>query len=226
MKRLISMLLVIGLALWVVSMVEAATSVPVTATASVTQELNLTVSISKVDSKGTDTYTDDTWDPTPVTSMAFGSLTHTLASGADAGTLYSTPYYYVALLGGSSSGRKYRMWSNCSGLVSGTVTIVNGFGVTYLDDNPKKADGVTPINPSAKPADASLGTTGLAAGGTQPKLLYDSGSTGAARVIGAYFGIPPYKSDGSVPYAGFVPLSTDTPGGNYTGTVTFSITLY
>ena len=224
MRRVIAILLVIGLSLWAMPIAQAATSVPVGATASVTSELNLTVSINKVDSNDTEEWSDDIWDPTPVTSMSFGELTHTLANGDEAGLLFSRPYYYVALLGGFTSARKYKIRSSCSGLTSGVNTITEGFGLTYIDLDPKQADGVTPINPNPPPAGSVAGTPGPAS--VINKLIYDSGSSGASRVVAAYYGIPPYKTNGDDPYPGFVPISLDKPAGNYTGTVTFTIVLY
>ena len=129
-------LFVFGLA----SMAFAQTSATVSATATITSELRLTASVLQVDSKNTDSFTDDTWGTTSVPTMTFGTLTHTLANGDEAGLLFSRPYYYVALLGGFTSGRRYRIQSSCNGLI-GPSTITRGFGVTYLDGDPKKADG-------------------------------------------------------------------------------------
>ena len=220
MKKLIYCFAVFTLALSLTTLAEAASSVSVGATAGVTNELNITASVFQVDSKGTDVYTDDTWNPTPVSSMAFGSLKHILIDGKEAGTMYATPYYFVALLGGFSSGRPYTIQEQCDGLVSGSTTITGGLGVTYIDGNPLNADH-TPINSGTMTG--TLGSLGPAIGAA--RILYDSGTPGAARTIHAYFGIPSYKADGSVPYPGFVPIKVDTPQGTYSGNVIFSIAL-
>ena len=220
MKKLIFSLAVVTLVIGLATISQAASSVSVGASAGVTNELTIIASVFQVDSKGTDVYTDDTWNPTPVSTMAFGTLTHLLANGKEAGTMYATPYYYVALLGGFSSGRPYTIQSSCDGLVSGSTTITGGLGVTNIDGNPKNADA-SPINSGAMTG--TLGTLGPAIGAA--RVLYDSGTAGAARTIAAYFGIPPYTSTGAVPYPGFVPIKTDTPQGNYSGNVIFSIAL-
>ena len=222
MRQVFSILLVLGLAMCCISLAEAQTSTTVSATATVPEELILRVSLNRVNSMGTDDNgVDDVWDPTPATSMTFGRLTHTLDNGTEAGTLFSKPYYYVALMGAYSSGRRYYIRSSCSGLV-GPVTLTKGFGVTFIDNNPKKADG-SPINTGTFPSGAVLGTPGPAV--VSDKLLLDSGSTGANWVIGAYFGIPPYKADGSIPYPGFQPIPLSAPNGDYTGEVRFTLTL-
>jgi len=220
MKKLIYCFAVFTLALSLTTLAQAASSVTLGATAAVSNELNITASVFQVDSKGTDVYTDDTWNPTPASTMTFGNLTHLLIDGKEAGTMYATPYYYIALLGGFSSGRPYTIQSSCDGLVSGTRTITGGLGVTYIDGNPLNADH-TPINTS--PMTGTLGSIGPAIGA--PRILYDSGTAGAARTIHAYFGIPAYKAGGAAPYPGFVPIPTDTPAGTYTGYVVFSIAL-
>lgn len=220
MKKIMCVLTAVMFVLALMPFCEAGTTTTVDATAAVTAELNLIVSIIRVNSNNTDLYTDDTWDTTPSTSMAFGTLTHTLYSGSEAGLLFSRPYFYVALLGGFTSGRKFKIQSTCAGL-TGPTTITKGFGVTFLDGDPKKADKVTPINPN--PMVGTLGTPGSAV--ATLKLLYDSGSTGASRTIAAYFGIPPYKTDGTMP-AGLEPIPVDTAGGSYGGDVIFTLTLY
>jgi len=197
-----------------------ATTATVTATAKIDSELRLTASVLQVDSKNTDSYTDDTWNSTPVTTMSFGTLTHFLADGTtEAGLLYSRPYYYVALLGGFTSGRRYRIQSSCVGLL-GPVTLTKGFGVTYLDGNPKKADG---SNINTTTMTGTLGTVGSAT--VSNKTLYDSGTAGTSRVIAAYFGIPPYSTSGTLP-GDLQPIPTDTVSGDYSANVIFSITLY
>ncbi len=222
MKKLMFILTAI-LVLGFATISHAQTSANVSATATVDTELRLTASVVRVDSKNTETYSDDSWCTTSV-PMTFGRLSHTLANGNEAGTLFSKPYYYVAFLGGFTSGRKYTITSTCIGLI-GPKTITEGFGVTFIDGNPVQADKVTPINatPLAQTT-GSLGLVGLAS--VSNKVLYDSGVGGASRVITAYYGIPPYKTDGSIPYTGFVKIPTDTPAGDYTGNVTFNLTLY
>lgn len=221
MKKLMCILAVATFVLGLMVASEAATSATVSATAAVTSELELTASVFRVDSKDTDTDTDDVWDTTPSTSMAFGNLTHKLADGSEAGLLFSRPYYYVALLGGFTSGRRYMIRQTCSGLTGTGGTITAGFGITYLDGDPKEADG-TSINPNAMVG--TLGTPGTAV--APAKVLFDSGSTGASRVIAAYYGIPPYKSDGSAPFPGHTPISLDIAGGTYSGNVQFSLVQY
>lgn len=221
MKKMVYLLVVATFVLGLMVTSEAATSATVSATASVTSELELTASLFRVDSKNTDAFTDDTWDTTPSTSMAFGTLTHLLADGSEAGLLFSRPYYYVALLGGFTSGRRYMIRQTCSGLTGTAGTITEGFGVTYLDGDPKQADGSS-INPN--PMSGTLGTPGTAV--ATNKTLYDSGTTGASRVIGAYYGIPPYKADGTAPFPGHTPISVDEAGGSYSGNVQFSLVLY
>jgi len=220
MKKIMCVLTAVMFVLALMPFCEASTTTTVSATAAVIAELNLTVSIIRVNSNNTDSYTDDMWDTAPSTSMAFGTLTHLLADGSEAGLFFSRPYYYVAFLGGFTSGRKFKIQSTCAGL-TGPTTITKGFGVTYLDGDPKKADG-SPVN--SDPMEGTLGTPGSAV--ATNKLLYDSGPTGASRVITAYFGIPPYQAGGADPFPGFEPIPVDTPGGSYSGNVIFTLTLY
>ena len=198
----------------------AATSATVSATAAVVSELTLTASVFQVDSRGTTDPSDDVFGTSPVTTMTFGNLTHLLSTGADAGLLYSTPFYYVALLGGFTSGRKYRIQSSCAGLVGPTRTLTQGFGVTNLDGDPKQANG-TSINAAAMTG--TLGTPGSAT--VINKVLYDSGAAGDSRVIRADFGIPPFSTAGTLP-GDLQPIPESTPAGTYTGNVTFTIVLY
>jgi hypothetical protein len=219
MKKLLFVFAATVFVLSIATMSYAQTSATYAATAAITSELRLTASVFQLDSKNTEDYTDDTWATTPSTSMSFGTLTHTLANGNEAGLLFSRPYYYVALLGAFTSGRKYRIQSSCNGLV-GPVTISQGFGITVLDGDPENADH-TKIN--STPMAGTLGTIGTAV--ATNKLLYDSGSTGVSRVISATFGIPPRNTAGTMP-AGLTPIPVDTASGSYSGNVIFSIVLY
>ena len=222
---ILTAILVLGFA----TMSYAQTPVSVTATAIVVQELRLTAQVYQIDSKSTETYTDDTWAAAPTATMSFGNLTHIVknAAGVDveAGLLYSKPYYYIAILGGFTSGRKYKLQSSCIGLSGTGGTLTKGFGVTNIDGDPKQADGTTPIN--AKLLSATTGSLGALGSATVlNKTLYDSGVGGESRVIYAYYGIPPYASGATTLPGDLQPIPVDTTGGTYSGTVTFSLTLY
>ncbi|RKY32288.1 MAG: hypothetical protein DRP74_02950 [Candidatus Omnitrophota bacterium] len=206
---------------------------PIKASATIDEEMVIVVDVFRVDSKGTNDFTDDEWLTTPVSVMNFGTLLHTYIDPVtmeekEAGCLYSSPYYYVALISAFTSGREYNIVSENYGLDGDYGTLIKGFAVTHIDAHPKdprSASGY--INATAAPADSNTGNPGLAAVGE--KLLYYSGSAGHSRTIAVGFGIPPkYDTSGAEPYPGYATndfIPVDTPSDTYSGDVTFSVVL-
>ena len=199
----------------------AQTSATVDVSADVAEQLELTVWIKRV---------MDDQDPgtegTTVTSMAFGSLTDTLANGDPAGALFSRTWF-AAFLIANTAGRPYIIRQTADGLRDGANSIPsNCYLMTpdYIADDeftwPGGSQAQGPI-----PAGASLGPVRPATGTN--RVIYTSGSAGLARIIRAYYAVTNgYKADGT-PVPGFSgdAISLDQPAGSYTGSVTFSVVL-
>jgi len=160
---------------------------------------------------------------TEETSMNFGTLKHTFDDGSEAGLWFSKAGFCVVIYA-QPYGQPYEIKSTCTGLVSGSSTLpVGSFGLTpaYSEDDEWQWPGGSEKQ-GQMPNGAQLGTPGPAI--ATDKLIYSSESgTATARIIQAYYSIPPKKKDGSDPYEGFQPIPLDQPPGTYTGTVTITI---
>ncbi|MCD6228955.1 MAG: hypothetical protein J7K17_05730 [Candidatus Omnitrophica bacterium] len=161
---------------------------------------------------------------TEVTSMNFGTLKHTFSDGSEAGLWFSNAGFCVVIYA-QPYGQPYEIKSTCTGLVSenNDQLPAGSFGLTPAYS---EVDEWTWLGGSQEqgpmPDGAQLGTPGPAI--ATDKLIYSSEpGTGTARIIQAYYSIPPRKSDGSNPYNDFEPIPLDQPPGTYTGTVTITI---
>ncbi|OQX87021.1 MAG: hypothetical protein B6D55_04530 [Candidatus Omnitrophica bacterium 4484_70.2] len=161
-----------------------------------------------------------------VTSMNFGTLKHTFKDGSEAGLWFSDVGFCVVIYA-QPYGQPYEIKSTCTGLVFGSNALPAGsFGlVPAYSENDKWTWGPKPEDSQKQgpmPDGAELGTPGPAI--ATDKLIYSSESgTATARIIQAYYSIPPKKKDGSDPYNGFEPIPLSQPPGIYTGTVTITI---
>jgi len=159
-----------------------------------------------------------------VTSMNFGTLKHTFDDGSEAGLWFSDVGFCVVIYA-QPYGQPYEIKSTCAGLVSeNNDTLPAGsFGLTpaYSEDDEWHWPGGSKKQ-GPMPNGAQLGTPGPAI--ATDKLIYSSEpGTATARIIQAYYSIPPKKKDGSDPYDGFEPIPLDQPPGTYTGIVTITI---
>ena len=162
-------------------------------------------------------------DSDEVFSMNFGTLKHTFKDDSEAGLWFSDVSFCVVIYA-QPYGKPYEIRSTCAGLVSGSHALPAGsFGLTPVyneNDEWKWSKGSK--KQGSMPEGAELGTPGPAI--ATNKLIYSSElEKGTARIIQAYYSIPPKKKDGSDPYEGFQPIPLDQPPGTYTGTVTITI---
>ncbi len=180
----------------------------------------MTVVMKELTSEGQDPNTGTT-----VTSMTFGTLTHFLVGGAEAGLWYSTKYY-AALIYTSSFGHGYEVRSTCSGLSNGAVSLPAGsFGLTpdhqpldrWVGTDPATAQGAMPVG-------AVLGTAGPAI--ATNKSIYKSETAAANRILRGFYSLPPYKTGGVAPFTGFAPIPLNQASGTYSGTVAITIAAY
>lgn len=167
---------------------------------------------------------NDPWtNSTEESSMHLDTLMHLLDDGSDAGVWYSEAGFCVVIFA-QPYGDPYEIKSTCLGLTSGGNPLPAGsFGLTPVYSAKDRWNGVDPTTEQgAMPIGASLGTAGPAI--TANKLIYSSESgIGTARIIQAYYGLPPYEIGGADPFPGYDPIPLTQAAGTYTGTVTITI---
>ena len=222
MRKVIILLIVLSLGVGMnVSFLQAAPSASKNVQVNA-QVPNSSAEINIVILKFTDGDPDNNpWtNSTEVTSMDFGALSHTLASGEDAGQWYAQAAFDVNIYA-QGFGHRYEIKSTCAGLISGGNRLPdNSFGLTPVYS---ATDEWSPGNTQGDmPAGAQLGTAGSAV--ATDKRIYQSENPSTARIIQAYYGLPPYKAGGADPFTGYVPIPLNQASGTYTGTVTITIT--
>ena len=175
---------------------------------------------------GKDTDSNPWTDSTEETSMDFGELTYLLDDGSNAGLFYSEAGFCVVIFA-QPFGNPYQIRSNCFGLnhEAGLGSIKpNSFGLTPVYSDVDQF--VSPGGQSAQgpmPVGATLGSAGSAVG---DKLIYSSESgTGTARIIQAYYGLPPFDVGGGLPFPGYEPIELGQASGKYKGQVTVTISI-
>ena len=159
-----------------------------------------------------------------VTSMSFGTLRHIFDDGSEADLWFGNPGFCVVMFA-QAFGNAYDLRSSCAGVTSGGNRFPdNSFGLTPVYSQYDKWVWATgEKEQGVMPATATLGSAGSAV--ATNKLIYTSETAGSARILQAYYGLPPYKLDGSDPFPGFEPIPLDQPPGDYNGQVTISIVL-
>lgn len=215
MKKLQLVILSLCLALAVMAIAYAASSFDVTINAVVP---DITPDINIVTKELTQA-NQSPWDGTTVTTMGFGTLTHLLDGGGEAGAWFSKKYFAVMIFT-NGFGKKYEVRSTCAGLTSGGNSIpANSFGLTpqYVGED-KWSSGDAQ---GGKPAGATLGSAGSAI--TTNKSIYQSEAGGSARIIRAFYSLPPFGSGGALPFPGYQPIPLTQAPGTYAGTVTITI---
>lgn len=162
---------------------------------------------------------------TKVDSMHFGTLVSSISGGGSSGLWYSEAAFCVVIFT-QPYGKPYEVKSTCNGLVgqnTGETLPAGSFGLTpvYSAKDKWEWSGGWAAQ-GAMPDGASLGSAGPAI--ATDKLIYSSESGMAtARIIQAYYGLPPYKAGGADPHPGFEPIPLTQPPDTYTGTVTITI---
>jgi hypothetical protein len=159
-----------------------------------------------------------------VESMDFGQLTYLLSDNSNAGLFYSAAGFCV-VVSAEPFGRPYSIISSCNGVSSGSNYLKPGnFGLVPVYSSTDKwvYNGVSKAQ-GDMPSGATLGTAGTGVG---DKVIYSSESTDAtARIIQAYYGLPPYKAGGAAPFPGYEPIPLTQNAGGYSATVTITISL-
>ena len=207
----------------------ANTTISGSASATVPQILELiSGGIRKIDAN--ESLGDNPWDYPNVTSFDFGTLVY------DSDLGYSTgEYFFVTLMIPVTSGRPYTITE--TGSITGTGNIDDAF----LNIPDYQYDDVLGTSTQeAMPGDATLGTVSSAVGSN---LVYqDGGSSGESKIIRGVIAISgppagesfpinyPGGHDGSTgvgtknEFATWTPITGDTPGGSYSGSVTYTLT--
>lgn len=225
MKKMLSCCLMIVMAVFKVGALNAATSVSLSTTATVSASSpELTVILKQIDDGDPD---KNPWTgSTDVTSMTLGPLIHIFDDGKDAG-IWFAKRFFAAMIFTQSFGKPYNINSSSTGLTSGTNTLPGAAFVLApgyaAEDRFNGADPLSEQGPM--PTGASLGAKGSAVG--TDKLVYSSetGTTVKGRILRAFYGVPPKNADGTDPYSGWVGVPLSQAPGSYSGTVTLTITL-
>ncbi|MFC1704399.1 hypothetical protein ACFL1E_06440 [Candidatus Omnitrophota bacterium] len=197
---------ILAVSLLCVSAVCFANPVDIDVSATVPAILDLNYSIKYfMDANNTPIGDDD--------DFGFGSLTHTLANGSDAGVWFSRKWFTIYMVA-STGGQRYQIKQTCLGVTSGGNNINNSFVVTpnYSEDDLLGTDPQGPIP-------GTIGVPSLAV--VSNHVMYTSDTAGEGRVIQGIYSIP---NDHAV--SGFVPVSLDQPQGLYDGIVTIEAVLF
>lgn len=176
---------------------------------------DMTVLVKQLTTPGQDPFTGAT-----VTSMTFGSLTHTLANNAEAGAWYS-PNFFAAMIFANGFGKAYQITSTSLGLSGAGNSLPTGsFGIA---PGYSATDEFSPgVSQGPQPLGSALGTAGSAI--ATNVLIYRSETAGSARIIRAFYSLPPVGAGGAAPFTGYQPIPLSQVQGTYTGTVTIAIT--
>ena len=226
MKRTALFTLALVIAVFFAGAVQAADTinVPVTATIeSNSPEIDVTIL------RFTDGNPDNNpWTvSTEVTSMNFGTLKNMIGTDP-AGQWYSDRGFCVVIYA-QPYGAPYELLSTCDGLATAgpsPVSLPTGsFGLTPVyseDDEWQWPGGSIAQGPMPTGGGASLGDAGSAV--ATDKLIYTSETgTGTARIIQAYYGLPPYAAGGADPHPDYEPIPLDQAPGDYEGNVIITI---
>ena len=228
MKRLrIGLLLALG-GLFLVSVVYAIPALAplqnVTVLASVPNNSpEITIMIKQL-TEGQD---DPGTEGTEVSSMNFGTLTHALTGGGDAGVWFSKDWFCVFIYT-TSYGHQYQVANTCSGL-TGANTAKTLPGASFvLEPDYQQKDLWDKDDPASEqrlqPNGSALGTKASAV--TTGKIIYQSEAEASNRIIRAYYSIPPKDEHGSDPYPGWSGIPLSQSPDDYSGTVTITIAAY
>ena len=227
MRKILSYCLVLIMVVFKVGALNAATSVNLATTATVSPSTpELTVILKQIDDGDPD---KNPWTgSTTVTSMTLGPLIHILEGGSDAG-IWFAKRFFAAIVFSQPFGKPYNINSSSTGLTSGVNTLpgaafVLAPGYAAEDMFDTNGDGIGDLPQGAMPSGASLGAKDSAVGTN--KLVYSSETgTATGRIIRAYYGVPPKNTDGTKPYPGWSGVPLSQASGSYSGTVTLTITL-
>lgn len=227
MKKLLFYVLgIVGIGLLSIGSSPAASSISVPVIASVPiSSPELSISILEFTDGNPD---NDPWtNSTDVSSMNFGNLVNTYVDPIDgttkgAGLWYSKKGFCLVIFT-QPYGKPYEIKSTCNGIASVNGSFPAGsIGLTPVYSKNDLWGGANGTPQGDMPVGATLGIEGPAI--ATGKLIYSSeAGTATARIIQAYYGLPPYKTGGTNPFPGFTPIPLTQAPGTYTGTVTISI---
>ncbi len=176
---------------------------------------------------GTMSTTDNPWAVCAAagSGINFGTLSHTLTDGSQAGVFYAPNFFIVFLYPTAWGGAGYTLnqkftWTNkLLDEDGGETSLV--FTPVYV---PEDSSCATCPAQGPLPSGAKVGDVGPATG-TVAKLIYTSGKPGLNRIIRAMYGIPPNPAAGKAkPFDTWKPVPLIRPAGTYSGTLTLSIT--
>ncbi len=170
-------------------------------------------------------------------SFDFGELSAQTDDGTSTGRfLYmkGTYYYYVMMIA-STSGRQYYVSSSGTGFTGIENAIVLVPDYQWLDELTED------VPQGAPPTGSRVGTAVSVVGASH--LVYQSGSAGLGRLVRAVVGILGPLEGEKLPFScysghngeteqgarlsftNWKPVTKDTPGGSYSGTISFTLTL-
>lgn len=224
MTKILSGCLVLALVVFSgVASLDAASTVTLSTTASVPLlSPELTVLLLQIDDGNPDN--NPFTGSTTATSLTFGTLTHLLSDGSEAGGWFANRFF-CAVVFTQPFGLPYEVRHTGTAATSGVNALPNGsFGITPVYSS---TDEFSPGVPQgAMPVGATLGTAGSAV--IVNKLVYSSEPApgpATARIIQVYYSLPPDGPGGVDPFPGYQQIPLSQPTGSYSATVTLTITL-
>lgn len=170
-------------------------------------------------------------------SFDFGSLSAQTDDGTPSGKfLYMKgEYYYYVMMIAATSGRQYYISESGTGFTGIENSIVLIPDYQWLDE---LSEGIAQLAP---PSGARVGSAASAVGSNH--LIYQSGSNGSGKLVRAVVGIMGPLEGEIIPFScqmghngdveqgarlnftNWKPITKDTPGGSYSGTLSFTLTL-
>ena len=232
MKKVITGLIVAIVVAWNVPAFAESASTTVQVVVTVPLQLNLIVTLYKVDqlydANGNPIENDHPiqkdhmiGDVGAPGTMDFGTLQMNNKYGIWMGT-----YGYCFSLAAQTSGRPYNIQQTCYGVMSGTNSLNTALTMSPVyapqDQYGFDPNASDPNDPKfQRPADSTLGNPTLSFGVN--KNIYDSGSTGKTVSVQCHYGI--FTDDKKYPVPGAAVLTSSQSAGTYTGKIMFTLSL-
>ncbi|MFH1414311.1 MAG: hypothetical protein ABIG56_05645 [Candidatus Omnitrophota bacterium] len=157
-------------------------------------------------------------------SLDFGQLGHTYVDPADGETkdakVWYSPILYAVILYAQGFGARYEIRSTCTGI--GSIPNTNNY--FRLTPAYSSGDEWSVGDPQGtQPPGSALGPDGNAISGTYRQIYTSETSPSTARIVQAYYSIPGYELDGSIPYTGWTGIPVEITPGSFVGNVTITI---
>ncbi|MCP4653103.1 MAG: hypothetical protein GY858_06960 [Candidatus Omnitrophica bacterium] len=188
--------------------------------AEVPEVLNLSYWVQEVPSDG-EPYDPESREMDVGEALNFGELQWDEENG-----ILMADKYFSVFMAATTSGRDYQITQTCSGFY------LNGTGPDSLNTSlllkpdyvaDDKFDADEDIIQGPLVSGETIYDTKVFAAPKSDYEIYRS-TTGRSRIVRCYYGLATGDPDGEEP-AGTDIISADTPSGDYTGTVTFTVTL-